>query len=66
MDPMGPIDKMPQKQSSIRQAEVLMEYSESRGKMRVQETNARMERANAAATPVETSIKGALVNKTSI
>jgi hypothetical protein len=66
MDPVGPIDKMPQKQSSIRQAEILMEYSESRGKERVQEMNARMEHANAATTVVETSIKGALVNKNSI
>jgi len=66
MDPTGSIDNMPQKQASIRQAEILMEYSESRGKSRVQEMNARMERANAATTAVESSIKGALVNKTSI
>ncbi len=60
----GPIDKIPQKSSSIRQAEVLMEYAETRGKERVQQLDSQIERASAATSAVEASIKGALVNKT--
>ncbi len=66
MDSMGPISKIPQKLSAVRQSETLLEYAKSRGAIREQETNARLEQANAATTAVETSIRGALVNKTSI
>jgi len=64
MSMLGEIAKFPQKSSSIRQAELLMQYAETRGKARVQQQDAQMERSNAATSPVESSIKGALVSTT--